>query len=216
MSFWDYIMLKRHWHLIGLMGVAVLALWLLLAGPSRVLGIDPGKLGLVLLVTATWVSLYRLSQIPRGELEAVISPGEWRAWIGLGFMAIAVAYFLAKAEVFAQAPVWNNPEAGAVGRNLVMLLIAWSVLSSVLGSRWKDAVQEDERDREIEKQAAGWGRGALTFCIIGLALMFGFSPAEKLQWATPLMIANLLVFALMWGWLCEYAATAIHYWRDRR
>lgn len=29
------------------------------------------------------------------------------------------------------------------------------------------------------------------------------------------MIANLLVFALMWGWLCEYFATAVLYWRDR-
>ena len=30
------------------------------------------------------------------------------------------------------------------------------------------------------------------------------------------MIGNLLVFALMWGWLCEYAATLAYYWRDRR
>ena len=30
------------------------------------------------------------------------------------------------------------------------------------------------------------------------------------------MIANLLVFALMWGWLCEYVATALMYWKDRR
>ena len=44
----------------------------------------------------------------------------------------------------------------------------------------------------------------------------GFSPAEKLQWARPFVIANLLVFALMWGWLCEYVATALMYWRDRR
>ena len=27
---------------------------------------------------------------------------------------------------------------------------------------------------------------------------------------------GLLVFALMWGWLCEYVATAMLYWRDRR
>jgi hypothetical protein len=46
--------------------------------------------------------------------------------------------------------------------------------------------------------------------------MLAFSPAERLAWATHFMIANLLVFALMWGWLCEYAATAVMYWRDRR
>ena len=32
----------------------------------------------------------------------------------------------------------------------------------------------------------------------------------------PFVIANLLVFALMWGWLCEYTATALMHWRDRR
>ena len=90
------------------------------------------------------------------------------------------------------------------------------LLSGVLGARWKGRVQEDERDREIEKRAAGWGRGALIACIVGLALMLAFSPAERLAWATHFMIANLLVFALMWGWLCEYVATAMLYWRDRR
>jgi len=50
----------------------------------------------------------------------------------------------------------------------------------------------------------------------GLALMLAFSPAERLAWATHFMIANLLVFAMMWGWLCEYVATAMLYWRDRR
>jgi hypothetical protein len=83
-------------------------------------------------------------------------------------------------------------------------------------SRWKGVVQQDERDRDIEKHASRWGREALIVVIVGLAVMLGFSPAEKLQWATHFMIANLLVFALMCGWLCEYAATVIYYWRDRR
>ena len=96
---------------------------------------------------------------------------------------------------------WANPAANQVGRNLVLMLVAWTVLSSVMASRWKGLVQEDERDREIEKQANGWGRGALTFCIIGIAVMLAFSPAQKLEWATHFMIANLLVFALMWGCL---------------
>ncbi len=38
----------------------------------------------------------------------------------------------------------------------------------------------------------------------------------KLQWARPFVIADLWVFALMWGWLREYAATALIYWRDHR
>ena len=206
----------RRWGWLGLALPAGLALWLLLAGPSRVLGFDPGKLGMVLLVATAWISLYAVSRIPRGELEAVVSPGEWRAWVGFGFSLVAILYFLSKVSLFQQGSAWSNPDASAVARNLVMLLIAWTVLSSVMGSRWNGLVQEDERDREIEKQASGWGRGALVFVIIGLAVMLGFSPAAKLRWATHFMIAYLLVFALMWGWLCEYAATVAMYWRDRR
>jgi uncharacterized membrane protein len=209
-------MVLRRWEFVCLLITAGLALWLLLAGPDEVLGFDSGKAGMVLLTTTAWVSLYRISRMPRSGLEAAISPGEWRAWVGFGFTLVAVVYFLVKVRIFGSGPGWSNPEASAVARNLVLLLIAWTVLSSVMGARWKGVVQEDERDRDIETKASGWARGTLVFSIIGFAVMLGFSPAERLRWATHLMIANLLVFALMWSWLCEYAATVAMYWRDRR
>lgn len=205
----------KRWSRVGLLLVAGLALWLLLAGPQRLLGVDTGNLGVALLITVAWVSLYRISRIPRGELESIVSPGEWRAWLGLGFTGAAMLYFLSKAHVFQHGSVFDNPAAAAVGRNLVLLMVAWMILSQVLGSRWK-GVQEDERDREIERQAAAWGRGALSFCLVGLAVTLAFSPAERLQWATHLMIANLLVFALIWSCVVDYAASVVHYWRDRR
>jgi hypothetical protein len=195
---------------------AMLAFWALLAGPDVLFGVDLGKWGTALLVAVAWVSMFAVSQTPPGEAERSLSPGEWKAWVGVAFMLAATGYFVAKAHVFAEGHAWDNHEARAVGRNLVLLLVAWSVLNGVLGARWKGRVQEDERDREIERQAAGWGRGALTACMIGLAVMLAFSPTDRLTWATHFMIANLLVFALMWGWLCEYAATAVMYWRDRR
>ena len=77
-------------------------------------------------------------------------------------------------------------------------------------------MEEDERDREIAARAAGWGRGALVLCLVGIAVMLGFSPPERLQWATHFMVANLLVFVLMWHCLVEYAATVAMYVRDRR
>jgi len=200
----------------GLLVLGLLAFWALLAGPSTLMGFDLGKAGTATLVLVAWAALYGISRMPQGEAERGLSPGEWRAWIGVAFMLAATGYFLVHADVFAAAPWRENPEAAAVGRNLVLLLVAWSVLSGMLGARWKGRVQEDERDRDIEKQAAGWGRGALIACIVGLALMLAFSPPDRLAWATHFMIANLLVFALMWGWLCEYFATAVLYWRDRR
>ena len=208
-------MTTRPWQVAGLAAIALPALWLLLAGPALVLGVDGGHAGMVLLVTATWTSLLALSKLPRGEGEAAIAPGEWKAWIGTGFMVIAVAYFLAKAEVFAGAS-FGDHHAEAVARNLVLLLVAWAVLSRVIAARWKGAVEEDERDRGIEVRAAAWGRGALVACVIGIAVLLGISPADRLQWATHFMIANLLVFALMWGWLVECVATALMYRGDRR
>ena len=206
----------RRWHIAGLAAIALPALWLLLAGPGQVLGVDTGKLGMFLLVTAAWTSLWALSQLPPGEDEARVSPGEWKAWIGLGFMLVATVYFMAKLHLIGGESVPHAPLSSAVARNLVLLLVAWAVLSQVIASRWKGRVQEDERDREIEAGASEWGRGGLVFVVIALAVLFGFSPIDRLQWATPFMVANLLVFALMWGWLVEYAATVVMYWRDRR
>jgi hypothetical protein len=208
-------MKTRPWQVAGLAAIALPALWLLLAGPERVLGFEAGKLGMALLVAAAWSSLLALSMLPRGEAESVVAPGEWKAWIGTGFMLAAVAYFFLKLDVFAGA-AFGDRAAQAVARNLAMLLVAWAVLSQVVASRWKGAVQEDERDREIATQAACWGRGALVVGVIGIALALGFSPAHRLQWATPFMIANVLVLALMCGWLFECAAAAAMYVRDRR
>ncbi len=207
---------SRRWIMAGLLFLAGLAAWLLLAGPGKLLGVDTGNLGVALLMTVAWVSLIAISRMPRNGLESLVSPGEWRAWLGLGFMGVATVYFLANVQVFVEGPSWANFAASRVGRNLVLLLVAWTVLSKVMASRWKGQVQEDERDREIEKQAGSWGHCALVFLIIGLAVLLAFSPAYKLEWATHFMIANLLVFALMWSWLCEYAATVAYYWRDRQ
>lgn len=200
----------------ALLAIAGVSLWLLLAGPSRLLGFDTGNIGIVLLMGGMWVSLYTVSRASRDDLEVAGSPGEWKAWLGLAFNLLAVIYFLAKAPVFMHMTAWNDPNAQAVARNLVMLMIAWAVLSQLLDSRWKRAVRKDERDREVARVAAGWGRGALIFGIVGIAVALGLSPAEKLPWAKPFVIANLLIFALMCGWLAECATAVIMYWRNRR
>lgn len=206
----------RRWSLPGLVLVAGLGLWLLIAGPRDLLGFDTGNAGIALLMAATWGSLYRVGSLPQGELDARVAPGEWKAWIGVAFMALSVGYFVLHIEVFRTGPAWANPEAGAVVRHLVLLLIAWAVLSRVLASRWKGRIEEDERDREIARSAKGWGRGALTGCLLVLAVTIGLSPEDRLQWATHFMLANLLILALMVGMLCECAGGAVQYWRDRR
>lgn len=202
------------WGLAGLVVLAGVAFWLLLAGPKAVFGVDPGGFGFGLLVLVAWGAVHGISVAPRGELDEAVSPGEWRAWIGLGFMVVVAGYLLVKADLI--AGVEDMRDLDRVGRNIVLLLITWAVISQVLAWRWKGKVLEDERDRDIAVRASGWARCALVFIVIGLAAMFAFSPAERLTWATPIVIAHLLVFALVWHSLVEYAVTAISYWRDRR
>lgn len=208
-------MQTRPWQVFALATVALPALWLLLAGPERVLGIDTGPLGMVLLVTAAWTSLLALSWLPRGEREQAIAPGEWQAWVGTGFMLLALGYFIGKLDVFAHASL-GDQAAQAAARNLVLLLVAWAILSRVIAARWQGRVDEDERDRQIAVRAAGWGRCALIVCVIAVAVTIGFSPPDRLLWASHFMLANLLVMALMCGWLVECAAAVAMYVGDRR
>ncbi|MGD9584928.1 MAG: hypothetical protein AB7V26_14830 [Lysobacterales bacterium] len=203
-----------NWGLAVLVALAGIALWLLLAGPDRLLGLDSGNLGVALAATVAWGSIYGVSVAPRGALEESVSPGEWDAWIGLGFTVLVAVFLLAKADVIAAAA--DRRDLGAIGRSIVMLLIAWGILSWTLASRWRQQVTEDERDREITVRAAGWGRGALVFGVIGLIVLFGFSPADRLSWATPLVVAHLLILVLVAGSIVEYAVIGASYWRDRR
>lgn len=199
-----------------LLAAAGLGLWLLLAGVESVSGLDVGGIGSAILVLSAWSALYGVWRLSLTEAELQVSPAEWKAWIGTAFMAVAVAYFLGSMHVFRVTDLSASQEARDVGRNLVLLLVAWQILSSTFARRWKDRVQEDERDREIEREAAGWARHAVAAMIVALAVLLGLSPADRLEWATLPMVANLLVLVLMVGCLVDNAASAVRHWLDRR
>ena len=202
------------WGLAGLAGLAGVSFWMLLAGPGQLFGLDLGNAGVALLMLVAWTALYGISAAPRGELDETVSPGEWRAWVGLGFTALVAAYLLLKAELIAGAV--DLRDLGGMGRNIVLLLVAWGVISQVLSGRWKGQVLEDERDRDIERRAAGWARAALVVVTLCFVVLFGFTPVDRLAWATPIAIAHLLLFGLVLHSLVEQAVTAGAYWRDRR
>lgn len=206
--------MTRRWHLPGLVLAAGLSFWLLLAGPERMLGIDLGGLGVGLAALCAWCAIHVLSTAPRGDWDEWLAPGEGRAWIGLCFTTLVAGYLLSKHAFIASADDFR--ELGRIGRNVVLLLVVWMVLAQVMRWRWKERVQEDERDRQIERHAADWGHGALVFCVIGVAAMLALSPAPRLAWATPIVTAHLMVFALLWGAIVEHTVAVIAYWRDRR
>ncbi len=202
------------WGLAVLVALAGISFWILLAGPEEILGLDLGNFSIGLSALVAWTAVYGISAAPRSELDETVSPGEWRAWVGMGFSAMVAGYLLAKADAIAGAG--DLRDLGRVGGNIVLLLIAWAVVGQLLRWRWKGQVLKDERDREIESSAVGWARFALVLVVIGCALLLGFTAPERLAWATPIAVAHLLVFGLVWHTLVEYAATAVMYWRDRR
>jgi hypothetical protein len=202
------------WGLAALVGLALVAFWLLLAGPDEMLGIDLGGFGIGLASLVAWAALHGISVAPRGEMDEAASPGEWRAWIGAGFTLMVAGYLLAKGDLIVGAD--DVREVARIGRNIGLLAVSWAVVSQVMQWRWKGRVLADERDREIEARAAGWGRRSLVFGVIGVAVTLGLSPAARLDWATPIAIAHLLIFLLVASGLIEYAVTALSYWRDRR
>lgn len=199
-----------------LLAGAGVSFWLLLAEPRHLFGIDAGQLGAALLVTVLWTSLWFLSCHPIDRMDTAASHGEWQAWIGSAFLALVIVYFLSQWSVFAvPGTVLDNPAAARVGRNGVMLLVAWVVLSSVLGRRWKLQVTTDERDRLIASRAGHSARNAQVILIVGLAVTLGFSGETHMRWATPLLLAHLLILVLMIASLVESLASAFAYWRDR-
>lgn len=200
--------------------------WLLLAGVGlalffsgeyRDLGLPLGWVGSLLFVAAVWFCVDALHRIPHGDEEAMIAPGEWQAWVGLAFASTILTVMLASAPVFqSSVPISHNPDAAAVGRRIGTLFVAWTVLVYALRRRWAGQVQEDERDMRFKLLAGQWGRGATVFCVVGIALMLGFSPTDRLQQLGFPFIAHLSMCALLLGAWFDEVVAVILYWRDRR
>jgi len=203
--------------LIACLLLAGVGLALFFSGEYRDIPFPLGWIGTFLFVAAVWFCVDAVHRIPHSEEEALVAPGEWQAWIGVAFVGAVIASSLLNADVFRlDVPISRNPEAGAVGRHIGTLFVAWLVLAHVLKQRWAGKVLADERDMQIELQASGWGRGATAFCVIGIAVMLGFSDTERLREFSYPFIAQMLMFALLRGLWFDQLVAALLYWRDRR
>lgn len=203
-----------------LIPLSVLAFYVLFVLPD----IDLGWPGGLALLGGAWLVWYLLWATMResaaaaktDESVAAVSPGEQRAWVGVAFTAAILVYFVLRSSRMVAADGSMAPEASAIGGHIGWLVIAWLVVMQVLRKRWRDIVQTDERDRQIEARASGWARGGLSVLLLSLAVMFAFSPPAQLAWAKPMTISNLLMIGLIASCLLEYAVTGLSYWRDRR
>ncbi len=189
-------------------------LWLVFWSPDSMIPTLRYGLGSLLLGFGVSQTAVQLAVRRQTSFEQNTSAAEAKAWLSLCFVGAITVYLLVGAPVLATGPAVG--EAARIGTKLMAILVFWIVIAAVLRGRRGDTVAEDERDRAIDAKAEGWARAALTFCLIGLIAMLGLSPAEKLQWATPTMLAFQLLFVLLWASLVRNAVVAIMYWRDRR
>jgi|GEM_PF-333604 len=174
-------------------------------------------MGTVVFVAAVWFFVDALHRIPHSQAELAIAPQEWQAWVGLAFCsACLVAIWIYLPAFAAPVSIRENPEAGAAGRSIGMLFVAWAVLAYVLNQRWAGTVISDERDRDIEKRASTWGRAATAGAVICIAVLLGFSPTDRLQTLSYPWLAQMLMSTLLVGVWVDNAGAALLYWRDRR
>ncbi len=203
-----------------LIPLSVLAFYILFVLPDIDLG-WPGGLAVLFGAWIVWYLLWATmrdssSAMTTDDAVALVSPGEQRAWIGLLFTAAILVYFAMRGPQMVAADGSMAPEASAIGRHIAMLVVGWLVVMQVLRKRWRDKVEEDERDRIIQARAGSWARMGLSIFVIAIALLFAFSPLERLAWAQPMTISNLMMTGLIASCLLEYAVTGVAYWHDRR
>ncbi|WP_156880219.1 hypothetical protein [Thermomonas fusca] len=200
--------------------------WLLLAGVGlalfftgeyRDLPLPLGWLGMFLFVAAVWFSVAQLHATPASDEEVQVAPGEWQAWVGVAFASALIVALILKAELLLpQLPIHRNPDAGAAGKSIGTLFVAWLVLAQVLKQRWAGRVQADERDARIELVAGQWARCAAAGGVVAIALLLGFSETERLREFSYPFIAQMLMLALLAGLWVEQLVAAVLYWRDRQ
>jgi uncharacterized membrane protein len=196
--------------LFWLLAPASMALWLILVTPTGWLGIDTSAAGTGLLLVTAWFGLWMSTRIPANR-EASVSPGEVRQWVALAFTGAIAAFLVASADTIARAE--GTSDLRGIGRTVAMLVIGWVLFSAVLRQRAHAGVQEDERDRQVQRRADRGSHTTICLLVIALALTLGLSPSDRLAWATPIVIAHLLVLALV---VASLSGCIIAIWQYRR
>lgn len=196
------------------LATALVGFWFVFRPPGLIGEAPWYAIGPLLLAVGTVVATMQLSVRPLAGVEERMAPAEIGAWLLLVYTAAITAWVLAYAHLLMDG--WSGSDMRLASIRLMMVVLSYLVVSTVVRARRGKSVLEDERDRQIKIRAMHWGRGALAACVFGVMFMLAFSPAYKLQWATPPAIATMLLFALVWGWLVDAAAKVAMYWWDRR
>lgn len=189
-----------------------MALWLLLVTPTHWMGVETSAIGTGLLLLTAWAGLWWSTRL-QADPDSSVSPGEVRAWVALVFTAVIAAVLVSNAGRILQAQ--GLADLRGVGRTFAMLIIGWLIFSSILRQRAPAGVQVDERDRDVERRAQASEHTAICALVIGLAVTLGVTPADRLDWARPIVLSHLLAFLLVVASLIGCVITVWLYRRDR-
>lgn len=200
---------------LGLLGAGLL---ILLFMQDLLIDLHLGMIGSLLLLIAAWAALLLGTQ-RRGDddyasEERTVSLAEKENWAALFFTAFVGVFLASEFNVIAAAT--SAGELRGLGKVVTTTLIAWIIISTVLRQRSSQRVARDERDREIRQRADAAAHTIICIAVIGLAVTLGLSPIARLGWATPLLIAHLLILALIVSSFVGHALAAHSYWQDRR
>jgi hypothetical protein len=197
------------------------ALASLFAPDQNVWGLNLGSLGATVFGFTLWVGAWLFARYPERIFAAAWSIAERRAWTAVVFvLLIFIAYlrFMWSVAGMPEVPAtFGDLPSQHFIANLVVLFIAWAVVSSAIRGNEPDVIEADERDRRLRSSADHIGDWALTILICWCAGLLAFQPAERLTWwLAPLIAANVLIGILIVKTLIEHAYLVGRYAWDRR
>ncbi len=198
-----------------LMTGSVAAIATVLGPAERWGGVDIGAAGGAVFMLSLVASIVLFARRGDEVFPEHMSVSERRAWVGLAFMAIILTSYFHE--------LWMLSERGALPdgiqdlfanrfmQKLLMLVIAWSVISHLIGSR-AGGVESDERDLRLRHRADRAGDWAFSLIVIAGILVLASIPAALLAWwLSPIVLANLLIGLLIAKSLVEHVALAFAY-----
>ena len=207
---WPARRLAKTLLLVG--GFAALAALFAPAAPWG--AVDLGATGaavfMMSLAVAIWLFTVRGDSIFPDET----SLAERRAWLGLVFVTVVLLSYTRQLWALSQGgQVPHGIEALFAHhfmQRLVTLVIAWSLLSYLLGRN--AGIEADERDLRLQRRADRAGDWALTLIVIGCVVVLAVVPAARLAWwLSPIVLANVLIGLLIARSLVEHFALTLQY-----
>ena len=111
--------------------IAGIGLCLFFSGVYRNFEPSMGFIGTIVFAAAVWSSVAAIHTTPASEAEQRIAPGEWKAWVDIGFLtAILAAMALALTVPHANVPLGEDPDANRFGRQAQAVGIAVVAIGS--------------------------------------------------------------------------------------